>query len=96
MKVNSYCVYNFRSVEDSGWIGCNATTTLVGVNESGKTNILKALWKFNPVSEGKIDVLHDMPVTRLSQLRDEINQEFIDRVRLPMCPALSHGFEGRL
>ena len=42
MKLNSYCVYNFRSVEDSGWIECSDTTTLVGVNESGKTNILKA------------------------------------------------------
>lgn len=39
MKVNSFCVFNFRSVENSGWIYCNETTTLVGVNESGKTNI---------------------------------------------------------
>lgn len=45
MKLNSYCVYNFRSVEDSGWIECSDTTTLVRVNESGKTNILKALKK---------------------------------------------------
>lgn len=74
MRVNSFCVYNFRSVEDSGWIDCNAITTLVGVNESGKTNILKALWKFNPVSEGKIDVLHDMPVTKLSEFRDKTEQ----------------------
>lgn len=71
MKLNSYCVYNFRSVEDSGWIECSDTTTLVGVNESGKTNILKALWKFNPVREGEIDVLHDMPVTLLSELRNK-------------------------
>lgn len=71
MKLNSYCVYNFRSVEDSGWVECSNTTTLVGVNESGKTNMLKALWKFNPVREGEIDVLHDMPVTLLSELRNK-------------------------
>ena len=71
VKLNSYCVYNFRSVEDSGWIECSDTTTLVGVNESGKTNILKALWKFNPVRDGEIDVLHDLPVTLLSELRNK-------------------------
>ncbi len=74
MRVDSFCVFNFRSVEDSGWIDCNETTTLVGVNESGKTNILKALWKFNPVREGQIDVLHDMPVTKLSEFRNKIEQ----------------------
>lgn len=71
MKLNSYCVYNFRSVKDSGWVDCSEITTLVGVNESGKTNMLKALWKFNPVREGEIDVLHDMPVTMLSEFRNK-------------------------
>lgn len=74
MKLNSYCVYNFRSVRDSGWVECSDITTLVGVNESGKTNMLKALWKFNPVREGKIDVLHDMPVTMLSELRNKTQE----------------------
>ena len=69
MRLKSYCVYNFRSIENSGWVECNDTTTLVGVNESGKTNMLKALWKFNPVREGEIDILHDMPVTKLSEYR---------------------------
>lgn len=71
MKVNSYCVYNFRSIKESGWVECSNRTTLVGVNESGKTNMLLALWKFNPVREGKIDVLHDMPVTVLSDFRNQ-------------------------
>ncbi|MCC8049467.1 MAG: ATP-binding protein [Clostridiales bacterium] len=71
MKLLSFCVFNFRSIENSGWIDCDSTTTLVGINESGKTNILKALWKFNPVRDGKIDVLHDMPVTKLNEYRNE-------------------------
>ena len=69
--MNSYCVYNFRSIKESGWVECSNRTTLVGVNESGKTNMLLALWKFNPVREGKIDVLHDMPVTVLSDFRNQ-------------------------
>lgn len=74
MKLNSYCVYNFRSVLDSGWVECSDTTTLVGVNESGKTNMLKALWKFNPVRDGEIDILHDMPVTLLSEFRSKASE----------------------
>jgi len=64
-------VYHFRSIKESGWVECSNRTTLVGVNESGKTNMLLALWKFNPVRDGKIDVLHDMPVTVLSDFRNQ-------------------------
>ncbi len=59
----------FRSVQDSGWIECSDVTTLVGINESGKSNLLLALWKLNPARAGQIDILHDMPVTQLSTLR---------------------------
>lgn len=71
MKLLRYKVTQFRSVDDSGWIECDNVTTLVGVNESGKTNLLLALWKLNPAREGKIDVLHDMPVSKLSSLRNK-------------------------
>lgn len=71
MKLTKYRVTNFRSVKDSGWIECDNVTTLVGVNESGKSNLLLALWKLNPAREGKIDILHDMPVSELSTLRDK-------------------------
>lgn len=70
MKLTRFRVTDFRSVQDSGWIDCDEITTLVGVNESGKSNILLALWKLNPVRDGEIDVLHDMPVSKLSTLRD--------------------------
>ena len=60
---------NFRSVKDSGWINCDEVTTLVGINEAGKSNLLLALWKLNPASGGNIDILHDMPVSELSVLR---------------------------
>ena len=69
MKLLRYLVENFRSVEKSGWIDCDDVTTLVGINESGKTNLLLALWKLNPAREGAIDILHDLPVSKLSSLR---------------------------
>lgn len=74
MKLLRYKVTQFRSVDDSGWIECDNVTTLVGVNESGKTNLLLALWKLNPAREGKIDVLHDMPVSKLSSLRNKTGE----------------------
>lgn len=71
MKLKRYQVENFRSVENSGWIDCDDVTTLVGINESGKSNLLLALWKLNPAREGSIDILHDMPVSKLSSLRKQ-------------------------
>ena len=71
MKLLRYKVSNFRSVRDSGWISCDDVTTLVGINEAGKSNLLLALWKLNPASGGNIDITHDMPVSKLSELRNE-------------------------
>lgn len=71
MKLKRFRVTNFRSVIDSGWVNCDNITTLVGINESGKSNILLALWKFNPARGGQIDLLHDLPVTKLSELREQ-------------------------
>ena len=39
MKLVRYRVMNFRSVKDSGWINCDDVTTLVGINEAGKSNL---------------------------------------------------------
>ena len=77
MRLERFRVTNFRSVIDSGWISCDDVTTLVGVNESGKSNILLALWKLNPASGGEIDALHDLPVTKLSDLRNKKPETFL-------------------
>jgi predicted ATP-dependent endonuclease of OLD family len=61
MKLKKFRVTNFRSVMDSGWIECDDVTSLVGINEAGKSNIILALWKLNPARDGEIDSLHDMP-----------------------------------
>ena len=69
MILKKYKVENFRSVLDSGWIDCDTVTTLVGINEAGKSNLLLAVWKLNPARNGEIDILHDMPVSKLSLYR---------------------------
>ncbi|MBS7565771.1 AAA family ATPase [Mucilaginibacter sp. Bleaf8] len=74
MILKRYKVENFRSVLDSGWIECENVTTLVGINEAGKSNLLLALWKLNPAREGKIDILHDIPVSKLSAFRKTPDQ----------------------
>lgn len=74
MKLDRFRVTNFRSIEDSGWIDCQDVTTLVGVNEAGKSNLIKALWKLKPVRDGKVDELHDMPTSKLSELRERASE----------------------
>lgn len=70
MKLKCFRVQQFRSIKDSGWIEVDNVTTLIGVNEAGKSNVLLALWKLNPVREGKIDLLADLPRELYSILRD--------------------------
>lgn len=61
MKLDSFRVTQFRSIQDSGWIDTEQITALIGTNESGKTNILLPLWKLNPADEGEIDLKDDLP-----------------------------------
>lgn len=60
-KLKKFRVTKFRSITDSNWIEVDDTTCLVGTNESGKTNLLLALWKLNPANDEKIDPLSDYP-----------------------------------
>jgi predicted ATP-dependent endonuclease of OLD family len=54
-------VQNFRSIEESDWIGISDNSCLVGTNEAGKTNLLLALWKLNPANNEPIIPLDDFP-----------------------------------
>lgn len=69
MTLKRFQVTNFRSIMDSGWIDCDSVTSLVGINEAGKSNIILALWKLKPVRDGEIDLLHDMPTKEYSSWR---------------------------
>jgi len=69
MKLTKYLVKNFRSVRDSGWIEVDSVTSLIGVNESGKTNLLVPLWKLNPARDGEIRPTEDYPKTMFGEIR---------------------------
>jgi predicted ATP-dependent endonuclease of OLD family len=69
MKLLKFRVTNFRSVEDSGWIQANEVTSLIGTNESGKTNLLIPLWKLNPAKGGEINQTSDFPRKKFNQFR---------------------------
>ena len=49
MHLRSFRARNFRSINDSGEIQVSRITALLGRNESGKSNLLKALHSLNPV-----------------------------------------------
>lgn len=49
MKLESFQVQNYRSINDSGEIAVSRITSLLGRNESGKSNLLRALHSLNPI-----------------------------------------------
>ncbi len=69
MKLTGFRVTNFRSVQDSGWLEINDVTALIGVNESGKTNLLLPLWKLKPAHDGEIQPTSDYPKTMFGEIR---------------------------
>ncbi|TFB36415.1 AAA family ATPase [Pseudomonas sp. F01002] len=50
MKLESFRVRNYRSINDSGEIAVSRITALLGRNESGKSNLLRALHSLNPIT----------------------------------------------
>jgi predicted ATP-dependent endonuclease of OLD family len=81
MNLVGFQVTDFRSVKDSKWIETDEVTALIGTNESGKTNILVPLWKFNPASEGEIDPIQDYPRNRYNEIRSLDGKPIFIRVK---------------
>ncbi|MCL2539857.1 MAG: ATP-binding protein [Firmicutes bacterium] len=69
MRLVSFRVQNFRSVLDSGWVACQNITAIAGVNEAGKSNIMRALWKLKPAFRQDNKILHsDIPRDRFDSI----------------------------
>ena len=63
MRLTSFRVQKYRSIEDSGIIPIDEkTTTFVGINESGKTNIMRALRKLNNKNDTQFKKLTENPI----------------------------------
>ena len=71
MELKRFQVTNFRSVMDSGWVEVDRVAALIGVNESGKTNLLLPLWKLNPAREGEIQPTSDYPKKLFGEIRED-------------------------
>jgi len=69
VRLVQFQVRDFRSVESSGWMTVDDVTALIGVNESGKTNLLLPLWKLNPAREGAIAPTSDYPKPKFGEIR---------------------------
>lgn len=67
MKALRFRIQNFRNINDSGWIPLERVTNFVGRNESGKTTLLKAFHKFNPVTPEPYDPQRDFPRDRYTR-----------------------------
>jgi hypothetical protein len=68
--LSRYRVSNFRSVSNSGWLSVDSVTALIGVNESGKTNLMLPLWKLNPASGGALEPTSDYPKSLFATIRN--------------------------
>ena len=63
MKLKSVRIREFKSIWDSGSFDTGHVTCLVGKNEAGKTAVLQALYRLNPIIEtdNKFEVTYDYP-----------------------------------
>src|SRR6202051_3125409 len=63
MQLTAFRIFKYRNIEDSGLVKlADRLTCIVGKNQSGKTNLLKALQKLNPHDKSiKYDVRSDWP-----------------------------------
>ena len=72
MRLSRFRVRKFRNIIDTGEIDVDeAVTCLVGMNESGKTAVLSALHRLNPIDGEGFDEQRDYPRWLLSKDRRE-------------------------
>ena len=75
MKLTKVQITNFQSIQDSTEFDIGDVTSLVGKNEAGKTALLKALYRLNPINEddGNFDVTDDYPRQTTADYEDDVD-----------------------
>ncbi len=61
MKLATFRIQNYKTIQDSGIITCHNVTAFVGKNEAGKSSILRALSKLKPTDGAGYDGLKEFP-----------------------------------
>ena len=74
MKLTGIRIREFKSIQDSTEVKIGDVTCLVGKNESGKTALLQALYRLNPLIEadGNFDVTDDYPRRAVSDYENDV------------------------
>jgi len=74
MKLKWFRVQEFQSIRDSGPVNVDDIVCLVGKNESGKTALLKALYRLNPIvpADGTFNVTLDYPRMEVEDYRHAV------------------------
>lgn len=88
MKLKEYRVREFRSIWDTGPIMVDEQTTcFVGKNEAGKTTILTALYRTNPIrgSDALFDVTYDYPKREVEDYRFAVENGDRDEAAVVEC-----------
>lgn len=77
MKLTKVEITNYKSIWGSNEFEIGDVTCLVGKNESGKTALLQALCKLNPVNEAEanFDITMEYPRQSVSQYRRRVAKE---------------------
>ena len=74
MKLHTVRVREFKSVWDSNPFEAQRVVCLVGKNEAGKTAVLQALYRLNPivVDDGNFDVADDYPRSEVENYQQDV------------------------
>lgn len=74
MKLSKVRITNFQCIQDSTEFDIGDITCLVGKNESGKTALLKALYRLNPINttDGTFEPMDDYPRENLEEYEMEV------------------------
>jgi predicted ATP-dependent endonuclease of OLD family len=77
MKLTRVEITDFKSIRRSNPFEVGDITCLVGKNESGKTAVLQALYKLNPVvpEDGKFDVTDEYPRAEVEEYRQRVEAD---------------------
>ena len=74
MKLKRVHATEFQSIRDSNPFEIGDITSLVGKNEAGKSTVLQALYRLNPIieSDGKFDITDDYPRADVEDYRIDV------------------------
>src|SRR5262245_7913356 len=80
MKLTKVEIKDYKSIRQTTPFEVGQITCLVGKNESGKTALLQALYKLNPVvpEHGSFDVTDEYPRSEVEEYRQRVEAEEAD------------------